>query len=472
MQMGARRFFLVLSAFLTLTSSFSLENAQGSTTISLRATRTPIVDRHSPRFKRQLSFLSLKQGTSTESQLDERRAIVYKMRAQAQNLHALQYYGEISVGTPPQRFNVLFDTGSGQLLLPSARCDSKACSKHIAFAESNSSTAMPIGWADDPLKRADGDDRDTSVINFAMGDCVGQYERDQVCLGTTCAVADFILMTEESDDPFLNAEWDGVLGLGQALSDHAQFNIFGRLAEGSGKGKGHLNKPFFAVYLGKSLEDDAEITFGDYKESRMASPLHWVNISEEGYWQFQFTDLTVDGKPTRLCEKYGKRQCQGVLDTGSSLLMGPKSDLDALLALLKFNDNTEMPCSEDMHFPKLGFKLGDQIFEMEADEYMDRSHSKSQKKGQDTCWAHLMPVGDTGRGAIFVLGMPFMRAFYTVYDVQNKRIGIAKAKHHAKQPKAAAAGLSEVHLISLRPAGEDMGEERERMSNQPKKSHI
>merc|ERR1719159_1411520 len=106
---------------------------------------------------------------------------------------------------------------------------------------------------------------------------------------------------------------------------------------------------------------------------------------------------------------------------------------------------------------------------MDPSDYMDRSRDEYTPKGMDLCWAHFMPIGDTGRGAIFVLGMPFLRTFYTAYDVKEKKIGIALAKQGSvpPDPKLSAA---DTPLVAVRPGGDDIGGRMKEITNRPKKT--
>jgi len=335
---------------------------------------------------------------------------------QKYRLHATQYYGKILVGTPPQEFTVLFDTGSGELLLPAAGCDDPACLNHKRYAAENSTSSMQIGWSDEPTTPLkDGEDRDTRSIMFASGSVTGEYVRDQVCLGeTVCTPFDFVRMTGESDDPFKDADWDGVFGLGlPSLADAKEFSIVDTLTRGK-----RMQQPLFSFYIREdgsygSEGEDGELSFGQIREERMAGPLVWANISVDGYWQFKMDDIAIDGKPSGLC---GKEGCQVAVDTGSSLLMGPKDLIDAMSKKLDIDDNCTKP-----KLPSMGFVVNGKTLELSSEDYLDKDKSG--------CWLGFMSVGDTGRGPLFVFGYPFLRRFYTVFDYGNRRLGFAPAKH-------------------------------------------
>lgn len=57
------------------------------------------------------------------------------------------YYGEILLGTPPQAFNVIFDTGSSDTWIMGKNCTSESCKRHAKFDSSASSSYKKNGTA-------------------------------------------------------------------------------------------------------------------------------------------------------------------------------------------------------------------------------------------------------------------------------------------------------------------------------------
>merc|ERR550537_1278106 len=115
-----------------------------------------------------------------------------------------------------------------------------------------------------------------------------------------------------------------------------------------------------------------------------------------------------------LCRKH----CQIAADTGTSLLAGPTSMVDKLVRKL----NVASDCSNYDRLPSLGFILGDATLHLDNVDYVGRS--------ADGCSLSFMPLDiPPPRGPLFILGDPFLRKYYTVYDREHLRLGFAVANH-------------------------------------------
>jgi len=327
------------------------------------------------------------------------------------SVHASEYFGKVHLGTPPQEFQVVFDTGSGNLLIPSKQCKDEACTSHKRFDAAASSTGEDIAFADNPDKAVDhGGDRDVVTITFGTGEISGVFVKDHICVGNICTHGNFVVATEESDEPFSLVPFDGIFGLSlPQMSESPHFNVFDSMVR-----DGVLQKSMFAVFLGASDGEDSEISFGEYRSDRMASDLFWVPVTNPGYWQVEMSDITIANKHQNLCHG----DCQVAVDTGTSLMAGPTEIVNALIDKLAVENN----CSNYAKLPTVGFVVGGHVMNLKPEDYVD--------KGDDGCSVALMTLDiPPPKGPLFIFGDPFLRKYYTVYDRENLQVGFALAKH-------------------------------------------
>mmetsp|Transcript_35642 Transcript_35642/g.70488 ORF Transcript_35642/g.70488 Transcript_35642/m.70488 type:complete len:399 (+) Transcript_35642:64-1260(+) len=328
--------------------------------------------------------------------------------------HKMAYYGDISVGTPPQVFTVVYDTGSGNLIVPGSDCVSEACQMHDMFREDASSTLQPMSCWGQPLE--EGQQPDKITITFGTGHITGKCVKDRICIGEACTVGDLVSATEESDQPFSSFKFDGVFGLALAgMAQTEEFSVMGGLL-----GQKALKQPLFSVFLSEVDGETSEITFGDINKDHMASELFWVPITgDSGYWEVQIEDVTLDGKRQKIC-----KDCRVAVDTGTSQLAGPSDIINELKAVLAVHSD----CSNFLSLPKLGFIIGGRILSLNAGDYVSNFGSY--------CDTSLMELNvPPPKGPLFVFGIPFLQKYYTVYDEPNKRVGFAVAKHKGRFPE-------------------------------------
>eukprot|EP00928_Gymnodinium_smaydae_P086834 TRINITY_DN71255_c0_g1_i1.p1 TRINITY_DN71255_c0_g1~~TRINITY_DN71255_c0_g1_i1.p1 ORF type:complete len:472 (-),score=95.56 TRINITY_DN71255_c0_g1_i1:6-1358(-) len=344
-------------------------------------------------------------------------------------LYASEYCGRITLGSPPQPFDVVLDTGSGNLIVPAAECTDTACLRHVRFDAAASSTAVLLASAEGrPVRNAsDGgqEERDTVSIIFGTGELTGLFVKDQVCVGDLCSPLNFVVATKESDEPFAGAPFDGILGLGlPQLSEGQGFSILDSMIRA-----GRLAQNIFSVFFAQDEAEESEILLGALREERMEEPLQWVPVTNPGYWQVAMADLHLGSKPLELC---GSSGCQAAFDTGTSLIAGPPRLVRKLAERLR----VALDCSNFDALPDMGFEIGGRLLTLAPRDYVERT-----KEGY--CILSLMALDiPPPRGPMFILGDPVLRKYYTVYDRERLRVGFARARRGQASAEAAAAAAA------------------------------
>lgn len=334
---------------------------------------------------------------------------LYKSVANSKIVHKSAYYGQIHIGSPPQAFTVVFDSGSGNLVLPSSFCTGHPCMMHRRYDFARSSTGNQINL--DGTNVVDGYPRDGLTVTFGTGSITGVFMKDEVCVGSLCSKMHFLAAETESEDPFAAFKFDGVLGLAlPAMSQGPMFNFLDQIIQSS-----QLRQPIFSVFLSDSSSEESEITFGGMKKDHMKTDLFWMPVQKgSGFWQVLVQDITLNSKRQHLCEPH----CNVALDTGTSELAGPSHVIHGLTRKLQLDSG----CSNYDDMPTLGFLLGGKILNLQPMDYIDKDRS-----GCSLTFMDLDVPPPTG--PLVVLGDPFLRRFYTVFDRKHEQVGFAEAQH-------------------------------------------
>jgi len=359
---------------------------------------------HHQRLKNRFVGVEKEEDTKTE------RTALREYKLHLTDINNSQYVGTVEVGSPPQRFDVIFDTGSSNLWITSAACNSEACRLHRRFDSVKSDTYKPM-------------DVDMDV-QFGTGKVRGSLAQDTVALGPV-RVADqtFGLIGEEDGDVFLSGKFDGILGLSfPELSSSGYTPIFDNIMK-----QQLLQSNSFSFYYGASgKSDSSSIILGAPNTEFCASPFRWVEISREMYWEVRMDDILLNGKPQGLCGDHG---CRAVVDTGTSLLTGPSESIRSLLETISVPDSCD-PSS----LPTLTYLLSDAHgqykLDLEPSYYIVKSDDDDDSSSPKYCKPGFMALDvPAPRGPLWILGDVFMRKWYTVFSrTSPPKLGFAVAK--------------------------------------------
>ncbi|CAL8251615.1 unnamed protein product [Arctogadus glacialis] len=308
----------------------------------------------------------------------------------------LSYYGVISIGTPPQSFTVIFDTGSSNLWVPSVYCSSQACNNHRKYNPQQSST---FKWG-----------TETISIQYGTGSMTGHLAVDTVEVGGI-TVANQVFGISKTEAPFMaHMVADGILGLAfQSIASDNVVPVFDMMVQ-----QNLVSQPLFSVYLSSKSQEGSVVVFGGIEASYYTGQINWIPLTSATYWQIKMDSVTINGNPVAC-----NGGCQAIIDTGTSLIVGPSSDISNMNSWVgastdQYGDAT-VNCQNIGSMPEVVFTLSGHSFTIPASAYVSQS-----SYGCNTGFGG-------GNDQLWILGDVFIRQFYVIFDSQNKNIGLAQS---------------------------------------------
>jgi len=319
-----------------------------------------------------------------------------------QTLLNAQYYTEISLGTPPQSFKVVLDTGSSNLWVPSQDCFwSIPCWLHSKYHSSKSQTYESNGTE--------------FAIQYGTGSVKGYTSKD--VLGIAGMNIENVTFGEATSEPgltFIFAGFDGILGLG--YSSIAVNGITPPLYLMNSQNL--LPEPVVSFRI--STSDDprgpGEAVFGGIDESHYVGNITYVPVRRKAYWEVELEGIWLGEDGTELANT------GAAIDTGTSLIAAPTAYADMINSAIGAKPGTggiaQIDCDLIPTLPDLTFTFSGKNYTLTSSDYILNlaGSCMSGIQGMDLN----IPGGD-----MWIIGDAFLRKFFTVYDMGRDAVGFA-----------------------------------------------
>uniref|UniRef100_A0A8C8G3C3 Beta-secretase 1 n=1 Tax=Oncorhynchus tshawytscha TaxID=74940 RepID=A0A8C8G3C3_ONCTS len=324
------------------------------------------------------------------------------------------YYVEMAVGSPPQKLNILVDTGSSNFAVGAAAHPFLCRYYHRSLSKSYRDLGRSV------------------YVPYTQGRWEGELGTDLVSVphGPNASLRANIAAITQSDRFFINgSNWEGILGL--AYAEIAR--IIGGV--------------------------DSSLYVGD---------LWYTPIRREWYYEVIIVRIEVNGQDLNMdCKEYNYDK--SIVDSGTTNLRLPRKVFQAAVKAIEAASSTEQ-------FPS-GFWLGEQlvcwqagttpwhIFPVISLYLMSENRNQSFRisilpqqylrpvedvaSAQEDCYKFAVSQSSTGT----VMGAVIMEGFYVVFDRQRKRIGFAVSTCHVHDEFRTASVEGPYHGVDLEDCG-------------------
>lgn len=309
------------------------------------------------------------------------------------------YFGQITIGTPPQIFEVVFDTAEGNLAVPSSKCT--ACKGHNTYNSTRSSTFQSEGK--------------TLTIDYGYAKATGPVARDTVGFAMV-EVTDSYFVQVETITGIDYSSWlyDGVFGMATRNTSYGGYET--PIEKAMRDGYLH-HMEFLFYYNNKTDGSGSVIEIGDDDSEYYDDMVHY-DFDDEDRYLFHIDDF-------RLGDVYEDGDFEAIISSGRQAYYVPNSLFDQITKYLPSN----FTCADINGFDYITIHI-------EGDEYRIPVHSYIRTinaGGHQNCYLNILPssVLPEKLSNLMVLGAPWIELYTTLIDLHGHQIGFGRPRDPA-----------------------------------------
>ncbi|KAJ3186842.1 hypothetical protein HK101_009553 [Irineochytrium annulatum] len=299
------------------------------------------------------------------------------------------------------QFTLDLDTGSSDTWFRGSSCKS-------SDGSCGSSGQAKVNTADKALVST-GKSWSTS---YGSGSVSGKVYSGPVGMAGLSATISLGVSTSETG---FNSPGDGLMGLA-----YASISNIG--AAGSSNTNWidalKLSNNVFGFYLSNAADGDkGEVTIGGVDSSKYTGTPSYISLNSKTYWQASFAGAkyTAGKKSGALVGS----TTNFIADTGTTLIILDTTPANAINSAIGADSQGNIACSVASSGPTVTFTINGVNYGIPPSVYVINDGGQ--------CFSGFTSgASDAG---VVILGDVFIRAFYTIFDKANGRLGFAKAVH-------------------------------------------
>ncbi|KAH8822817.1 acid protease [Flagelloscypha sp. PMI_526] len=303
----------------------------------------------------------------------------------------VSYSATIPIGTPPQNFLILMDSGSADFWVASENCvsqDGGDCGPHQVLGPKSSSSFQA---SNTPFQ-----------VTYGTGAVAGTLAQDDIDVAGLKLQAHTFGVAEQETVEFSDAGvvFDGLMGLAQStLSQQKTLTPVEALAKA-----GQIDAAVVSYRIPRLADkkNDGQITFGALDTSLFdpATLVELPNVSKDGFWESAVDGITVDGQAPAI-----QGQRTAILDTGMISLARETLETSAVMsavpgAALDQQAGFLVPCNTQS---VVAFTFGGQEFKVQPGDL-----ATGQQVGNGMCLAGIQS-GNVGAATEWLVGDVFLK---------------------------------------------------------------